>query len=584
MRIQICLSLFLYFGFIHAQSVDYKLSMPKPQNHQFHVEMTLNDFKEKTLDVSLPVWAPGSYLVREFSKNINMVKAFDEKGNPLDVNKKKKNTWTITKGKQSKVIVKYEVYAFELSVRTSFLDLTHGFASGSGVFMFVEDHLNVNGILEVLPYEGFSVVSTALPADKNEFTYTYTDYDHLVDCPIEIGNQEVFDFEAAGVKHTVAIYGDGNYLIADLKRDMAKIIEEETKVFGQNPNEDYLFIIHNVVNGQGGLEHKNSTTLSVNRWTYGGSNYLKFLNLVAHEYFHLWNVKRIRPIELGPFDYNQENYTDLLWVMEGFTSYYDELILLRAGYYTQNQMLGKIESAINYVEGAVGSRLQPLAHASFDAWVKAYRPNENSANTSMSYYSRGSVIAALLDVMIINKHRGKKCLDDFMQSLYANFHVKKNRGFTSSEFKKELESFVGRNLDDFYARFINGTEIPPYAAIFGEMGVDVEDASSTFPDFGAAMSNSGGKTIIKSIRSNSAAEDAGLSVNDEIIGCNGYRVDRSDIEGVMRGLEEGDELQLVISRDDVLFSVDFIMTNRFKPKFFLNKTNDKTKLLNYWLR
>jgi predicted metalloprotease with PDZ domain len=270
--------------------------------------------------------------------------------------------------------------------------------------------------------------------------------------------------------------------------------------------------------------------------------------------------------------------------MEGFTSYYDELILLRAGYYTQNQMLGKIESAINYVEGAVGSRVQPLAHASFDAWVKAYRPNENSANTSMSYYSRGSVIAALLDVMIINKHRGKKCLDDFMQSLYANFHVKKNRGFTSNEFKKELESFVGRNLDDFYARYINGTEIPPYAAIFGEMGVDVEDASSTFPDFGAALSNSGGKTIIKSIRSNSAAEDAGLSVNDEIIGCNGYRVDRSDIEGVMRGLEEGDELQLVISRDDVLFSVDFIMTNRFKPKFLLYKTNDKTKLLNYWLR
>jgi len=172
MRIQICLFFFLYFGFIHAQSVDYKLSMPKPQNHQFHVEMTLDDFKEKTLDVSLPVWAPGSYLVREFSKNINLVKAFDEKGNPLEVHKKKKNTWTITKDKQSKVIVKYEVYAFELSVRTSFLDLTHGFVSGSGVFMYVEDHLNVNGIVEVLPYEGFSVVSTALPSDKNQHPTT----------------------------------------------------------------------------------------------------------------------------------------------------------------------------------------------------------------------------------------------------------------------------------------------------------------------------------------------------------------------------------------------------------------------------
>ena len=345
--------------------------MPKPQNHYFHVEMELEDFNEKEIDISLPVWAPGSYLVREFSKNINMVKAFDENGNPLEIKKQRKNSWTINKSKNKKVIVKYEVYAFELSVRTSFLDLTHGYVSGSGVFMFVEGHLDVSGELKIIPFEGFSTVSTALPEAKSKFEFSYTDYDHLVDCPIEIGNQLVFDFNAAGVKHTVAIYGDGNYLIDELRTDMAKIIEEETKVFGQNPNKEYLFIIHNVVNGQGGLEHKNSTTLSVNRWTYSGSNYIKFLSLVAHEYFHLWNVKRIRPIELGPFDYNQENYTDMLWVMEGFTSYYDELILLRAGYYSQNQMLGKVESAINYVEGSVGSREQPLAHASFDAWVKA---------------------------------------------------------------------------------------------------------------------------------------------------------------------------------------------------------------------
>ena len=355
MRIQICLFLFLFSGFIHAQSVNYELSMPKPQNHYYHIKMELNDFNQKELNISLPVWAPGSYLVREFSKNINLVKAFDEKGNPLEIKKTRKNSWSIKKGNKQNVVIKYEVYAFELSVRTSFLDLTHGFVSGSGVFMFVEDYLNISGSLKVLPYEGFTKVSTALPKAKEKFTYNYSDYDQLVDCPIEIGNQIVFEFNAAGVKHTVAIYGDGNYVIEDLRNDMTKIIEEETKVFGQNPNKEYLFIIHNVVNGQGGLEHKNSTTLSVNRWTYSGSNYVKFLSLVAHEYFHLWNVKRIRPIELGPFDYNQENYTDLLWVMEGFTSYYDELILLRSGYYSQHQMLGKIESAINYVEGSEGS-------------------------------------------------------------------------------------------------------------------------------------------------------------------------------------------------------------------------------------
>jgi len=584
MRIQICLFLFLFSGFIHAQSVNYELSMPKPQNHYYHIKMELNDFNQKELNISLPVWAPGSYLVREFSKNINLVKAFDEKGNPLEIKKTRKNSWSIKKGNKQNVVIKYEVYAFELSVRTSFLDLTHGFVSGSGVFMFVEDYLDISGSLKVIPYEGFTKVSTALPKAKEKFTYNYSDYDQLVDCPIEIGNQIVFEFNAAGVKHTVAIYGDGNYVIEDLRNDMTKIIEEETKVFGQNPNKEYLFIIHNVVNGQGGLEHKNSTTLSVNRWTYSGSNYVKFLSLVAHEYFHLWNVKRIRPIELGPFDYNQENYTDLLWVMEGFTSYYDELILLRSGYYSQHQMLGKIESAINYVEGSEGSRVQPLAHASFDAWVKAYRPNENSSNTSMSYYSRGSIIAALLDVMIIENSNGKKCLDHFLQSLYSNFYENKGRGFTSKEFKKELESFVGKNLDKFYAKYIDGTEIPPYSKIFGRIGVDVQDVSKSYPDFGASITNSGGKAIIKSIRSNSAAEDAGLSVNDEIIGCNGYRVGKNDIESVMQSLENGDELELLISRDDILFSVEFKMTNRFKPKFYLTLTNEKPKLLNYWLR
>jgi len=586
MKKSLSLLLILVGSHCFSQSVSYELSMPKPQNHYFHVEMTLKDFKEKSLDVSLPVWIPGSYLIREFSKNINLVKAFGENGEPLKVKKKSKNTWCISKGKQKKVTIKYEVYSFELSVRTSFLDLTHGFVSGSGVFMFVEKHKDISGQLNIVPYEGFSKISTSLPLKdgSKEFTYSFSDYDQLVDCPIEIGNHELIEFEAAGVNHSVAMFGSGNYFVEDIIFDLSKIIEEETKVFGQNPNKNYLFIVHNVVNGQGGLEHTNSTTLSVNRWTYGGSNYVKFLNLVAHEYFHLWNVKRIRPIELGPFDYNKENYTDLLWVMEGFTSYYDELILQRAGYYTQSQFLNKLQGSINYVEGSVGSRVQPVAHASYDAWIKSYRPNENSPNTTMSYYSRGSVIAALLDIMIIKHSDGKKCLDHFMQSLYENFYVKKNRGFTSKEFKSELEVFVGKNLDEFYEKYIDGTEIPPYKEIFGLVGLDVNDASSTYPDFGAQLRSSGGKTIIKSIRSGSAAEDAGLSVNDEIIACNGYRVDKADIESIMKELLEGDSIDLLISRDEILFSVNFTMTNRTKNKFYLNVSDENDKLYNYWLR
>lgn len=575
-----------------SQSVYYQLRMPKPQNHYFEVEMTLSDFKEKQLDIKMPVWAPGSYLVREFAKNVNLVKAFDEKGKEIQVHKKKKNTWTILTDARKKIKIKYEVYSFELSVRTPFLDLTHGFVSGSGVFMYVEGYKDKTGTLEVFPHPFFKTISTSLPKasislQKNgSQTFEFSNYDQLVDCPIEIGNQEVFEFTASGVKHTVAMYGEAYYDISALKVDMAKIVEAETAVFGINPNKEYTFIVHNVVDGLGGLEHANSCVLSVNRWTYSGAEYRNFLNLVAHEYFHLWNVKRIRPIELGPFDYDQENYTTLLWVMEGFTSYYDELILRRVGYYTKEEMLGKIQSSVNYVEGSVGSRVQPLAHASFDAWIKAYRPTENSANTTMTYYSRGSVLGAVFDAMIISNSKGKQCLDHFMKHLYQKFYVEINRGFTETEFKTELEKFVGKNLDDFFAKYIHGTEIIPYAEIFDKIGVIVKDVATFKPSFGATTREENGKVIVKSIRTGSCAEDAGISIGDEIIGCNGFRVDQSILEGMMNGLNTSETAELLLAREEKLFSVKVKMTNVRKPQFqFQEEVGGKNQIFyNFWLR
>jgi predicted metalloprotease with PDZ domain len=576
----------------NAQSISYQLWMPKPQNHYFEVEMTLADFKEKQLDIKMPVWAPGSYLVREFSKNVNLVKAFDEKGKEIQVQKKKKNTWTISTDGNKKIKVKYEVYSFELSVRTPFLDLTHGFVSGSGIFMYVEGYKDKKGTLEVVPHASFKTITTALPKagisvqKDGSQTFEFSNYDQLVDCPIEIGNQIVFDFMTSGTKHTVAMYGEAYYDIDALKMDMAKVVDAETAIFGSNPNKDYVFIVHNVVDGQGGLEHTNSCVLSVNRWTYGGSEYRNFLNLVAHEYFHLWNVKRIRPIELGPFDYDQENYTTLLWVMEGFTSYYDELILRRAGFYTKEEMLGKIQSSVNYVEGSIGSRVQPVAHASFDAWIKAYRPTENSANTMMTYYSRGTILGSVFDVAIISNSKGKQGLDHFMKHLYQKFYVEMNRGFTEAEFKAELEKFVGKNLDDFFKKYIHGTEIIPYAEIFDNVGVSVKDVTSFKPSFGATVREENGKVIVKGIRANSCAEDAGISVGDEIVGCNGFRVNQSMLEGMMNGLNTSETAELLVAREEKLFSLKVKMTNYRKPQFqFQQEVGGKNEnLFNYWLR
>jgi predicted metalloprotease with PDZ domain len=562
--------------------------MPKPQNHYFEVQLNISENSDKQVEVKLPVWAPGSYLVREFSKNINLVKAFTKDGKALKVSKKSKNAWVIDAGSEKNIQVKYEVYSFEVSVRTPFLDLSHGFVSGSGIFMYVDKAKNQAGTLTVFPHESFKRISTSLPfaeTDKsNGQRFLFENYDQLIDCPLEIGNQEIFEFTSAGVTHTVAMYGEANYDVNDLKRDMAKIVEAETAVFGINPNKNYTFIVHNVVDGQGGLEHMNSCVLSVNRWTYAGQQYVDFLNLVAHEYFHLWNVKRIRPIELGPFNYDEENYTSLLWVMEGFTSYYDELILRRTGFYSEETFLAKLQSSINYVEGTPGSRVQPVAHASFDAWVKAYRPNENSSNTSMTYYSRGSVLASVIDAMIVAESDGKKCLDHFMQQLYKTYYEGLKRGFSEAEFKQELAKFMGKNMDEFFLKYVDGTEIIPYKEFYAPVGLSVQDVSTNNPSFGASFREEGGKVMVKSVRFGSSAEEAGISVGDEIIGCNAYRVDQSMLEGMLNGLSNLEGCDLLIARDELLFSVHVTIRNFKKPQFLLTKSSSNEKRLHYWLR
>jgi predicted metalloprotease with PDZ domain len=571
-----------------GMSISYELRMPKPQNHYFEVQMNISGNDDGQVEVKMPVWTPGSYLVREFSKNVNLVKAYTKEGKALAVTKKSKNAWIINAGKEKDIQVKYEVYSFEVSVRTPFLDLSHGFVSGSGVFMYVEKAKNQAGSIIVYPHESFKRISTSLPLDQAAKgagqRFSFENYDQLVDCPMEIGNQEVFEFSAAGVLHTVAMYGDANYNVEQLKKDMAKIVEAETAVIGKNPNSTYTFIVHNVVDGQGGLEHMNSTVLSVNRWTYAGKQYVDFLNLVAHEYFHLWNVKRIRPIELGPFNYDEENYTTLLWVMEGFTSYYDELILRRTGFYTEDEFLAKLQSSINYVEGSPGSRVQPVAHASFDAWVKAYRPNENSSNTTMTYYSRGSVLASVIDAMIVADSDGKKCLDHFMQQLYTTYYEGLKRGFSEAEFKAELSKFVGKNMDDFFAKFVDGTEIIPYKDFYSPVGLNVQDVTTNNPSFGASVREEGGKVMVKSVRNGSSAEDAGISVGDEIIGCNGYRVDQSMFEGMMNGMSNFESCEILVAREENLFSVKATIKPYKKPQFLLTKSTSNEKRLHYWLR
>lgn len=575
---------------ILGQKIHHELSMPAPETHYFHVETTLTDFSEEKVVLTMPVWSPGSYLVREFPKNVNLLLAKDENGQALPVQKISKNQWEISKGKAKKVTVNYEVYAFELTVRTSFLDKTHGYLNGTSVFTFPEGYMDLGGQLTVIPHSSFKKITTPLAvakdgisADNNAQTFVFKDFDELADAPIEIGNQETFSFDAAGTKHHVAIYGPGNHDVERLKIDMAKIVEATTAVFGgKNPNKEYWFIIHNTDTRGGGLEHMNSTTLNVNRWTYSPENYMSFLSLVAHEYFHIWNVKRLRPAALVEYDYSNENYTDMLWIMEGFTSYYDELILRRAGFYSEQDYLNIFENTINYVEGQPGNKVQPVAHASFDAWIKAYRPNENSRNTTISYYSKGGLIAHVIDAMIIEKYKGKKSLDEFMQLLYKEYYEKNNTGMTPLQFKTSLEEFLDRNLDDFFAKYIYGTETIPFAEYFDALGLEIQHTELQSAGLGITTKMESGKLIVTSVMSGGAAEKAGLSPNDEIIAFNGFRVDQADLSKFLAMLNHDTEFNLIISRGKQLMSLDATMGILKNNNYMF--TYKGNKLGTYWLR
>jgi len=555
---------------LQATNISYEVSMPEPHTHYYEIKMSVQSYDKEYFDIQMPTWSPGSYLIREYSKNVEKLTAIFNK-KLLKIEKLNKNTWRIYSQKAENVNISYKVYAFEMSVRTSFLDASHGYFNGTSMFMLINDLKNTPHELTIIPYKDWKKVSTSLPktADKG-FHYLASDYDILVDCPVEIGNHETFDFMAAGVLHHVAIYGKGNYDIEKLKVDMAKVTQGCTDVFGFNPNQEYTFIIHNLTTGSGGLEHLSSTTLQVNRWTYSESQYKGFLSLVAHEYFHLWNVKRIRPIELGPFDYTKENYTSLLWVMEGFTSYYDDLVLFRTGYYTEDEFIKKVTGSINNIENQPGNKVQCASESSFDAWIKAYSPNENSYNTTISYYSKGNVIANILDLMIIDATKEEKSLDNVMQYLYHEYYEKQKRGFTMKEMQGALEKISGLKLNDFFEKYINGTQTFDYSTIFGYAGLTVQTIVNN--DAGLGISTKG--NIISRVNRNSSAYEGGLNVNDEILAINGFRVN-GNVDDFIESKNVGDEISILLSRDNLIQTISFPLKEKGYTLYFI--TNDSEK-------
>lgn len=541
--------------------VGFEVSFTEPQAHYVEMEMNISGLTKEYVDVKMPVWAPGSYLVREFAKNVEGFSA-SANGKPVRFEKVRKNAWRIHNAKAGSVKLKYRVYAFEVSVRTSFVDDTHAFLSSTGIFMYPDGMLNLPSTVAIKPYKGWEKVSTGLePVAGKAHTFTAANFDVLFDSPIEVGNQDIFEFIAAGVKHEVAMYGGGNYDKEQLKTDMAKVVEQATAIYGENPNKHYTFIVHNFSTGGGGLEHLNSTVLGATRNGYADTDaYKGFLNLVAHEYYHLWNVKRLRPAALGPFDYDNENYTTSLWVAEGFTSYYENKLMYRAGFFTEQETVQTLATATANVINTPGAKIQTVAEASYDAWIKSYRPNENSNNSTISYYSKGEVLGMLMDIEISNATKGAKNLDDVMKAMYDQYYKKLGRGYSDAEFKLMVEKISGISFTDFWNTYVNSTAAIDYKKYLNYAGIKVvnENEGKKIPYLGIATKKIEGRVMVTSISRRSGAWTAGLNVNDEVISVDGNPVEAViDKMPVIGSKNVGDAVIFTVRRDGLIKDISF---------------------------
>jgi predicted metalloprotease with PDZ domain len=573
-------------------SLRYTLAMPAPQTHYFEVRMDLQGFGQEYTDLKMPVWAPGSYLVREFARHVERFKAQGANGQALAVEKLDKNTWRVHHGGQGTFRVDYGVYAYEISVRTSFIDADHGFALGSSIFMYPALGKNMASQVTVQPAAGWATVSTALrPASgMQKFVYQSANYDELADSPIEIGNQKVLNFTANNTPHQMAMYGP--YQLADEPRflaDMKKITEEAQRVVGQNPLDHYLFIVHHLEAGGGGLEHLYSTTLGARPGTYSNETaYKNFLRLAAHEYFHLWNVKRIRPVALGPFDYDHENYTHMLWVSEGQTEYMANQIAQRAGFYTAQQYYDQLATVLGGVENQPGNKLQPVAMASFDAWIRAYRPDENSKNSEISYYDKGEMVGMVLDLMIVQASNGQKHIDDVFRLLYDKYYKGLKRGFTDQEYQDAVAQVAGRRFDDFFQNYVYGARTLDYATALGYVGLTLNSASaSPNGSLGATIANKNGHYVVTSVKRDGTAWNGGLNVNDEVLQLNGAAPTDETVKQILFSTSPGTALKMQLKHGalthDLTLTLQPDPDRAYQIQPVASPTPDQQRLLAKWL-
>jgi predicted metalloprotease with PDZ domain len=573
-----------------APALSVTVSMERPTTHYYHVVFRTDGLKGESQDFKMPVWTPGYYRIMDYAKNVKDFRAEDGAGRPLAWQKTAKNIWRVRTGGAAAVIVSYDVYAFTRFVADSYLSDDGGFITPAGLFMHIAGRLKDPVTVRVLPFPDWKKVSTGLdPVPGDPFTFTAADFDTLYDCPILVGNQEVLRFEAAGLSHTVAAYDLGSFDRTRFTGDLKKIVEAAAGLMGEIPYRHYTFLI--IGPGGGGLEHLNSTAVTLNPNSLSDARgYQGWLSFIAHEFFHLFNVKAIRPVTLGPFDYDRENYTNLLWFSEGVTVYYEYLLLNRAGLMARGEVLERLGETVADYENAPGRRHQPATLSSFDTWTGFFGRSEHAANTTISYYDIGCGLGLLLDLRIREASKGRASLDDVMRALYRTFYKDKKRGFTDRELRDVCERTAGVPLGEIFDVFARTVEPWDYAKYLGYAGLAIDLAPRPVPGawFGASTQDQSGRAVVSTVEPDSPASLAGLSAQDEILAVDGTRVDPRSLPGTLGGHKPGDKVKVLYARRGGVRETEVALGAKTEPSYKIapleNPSPAQKAFLDAWLK
>lgn len=574
-------------------TISYAIRPASPGAHLFHVTCRVDQPDPEGQRFMLPAWIPGSYMIREFARNIVRITALA--GNrKVSLEKIDKHTWRAAPAKH--IELAYEVYAWDLSVRAAHLDETHGFFNGTSVFLLPIGREHEQCTVDILPPAGVRYrkwrVATALTPVRGtrrlDFgTYEAANYDELIDCPVEMGDFESGRFSVLDIPHEIVITGKVPKLdMQRLTTDLARVCETQVKLFEPRSHkaqfDRYTFLTMALGDGYGGLEHRNSTALVTKReglpfigMTDSTEAYRNFLGLASHEYFHSWNIKRIKPAAFVPYDLTRENHTRLLWAFEGFTSYYDDLLLARAGLLTEAQYLASLAKTLTTVTQRSSRFKQSVADSSFDAWIKYYRQDENAPNSVVSYYQKGSLIGLALDLSIRAQTQGKRSLDDVMRLLWKRWKTAGGayRGVAEDELARTVNDATGVSLAREIAEWSNGTDDPDFEALFAPLGMhcrkrpDVDAAH--FALLGVKTSNANQDCRIAHVFDGSPAQAAGLSAHDVLIAIGGLRVTPANIDTLLSRYATGDAVEVLAFRRDELMRFEVKLAAQPPLKFSL---------------